>query len=205
MPVVMSSLELSSHLNQLGLTQAEAARLLSVNVRTVRRWVEDPSDMPGPAEQALRAWFRLHRLGLAWRPDGLPLGEDETEEMADQIARYRRHAMELDSMLQRVEARGGPAAPWNVDLEAKVATLGPMRVGFYRLANGGFSPSTYRRTDADPDLVRDALLLEDAYACIAKSLTHNAAAKFNGLGESGPESGLPISKSVAPSPQAGAE
>jgi hypothetical protein len=160
----------ADHLQQLDLTQAEAACLLSVNVRTVRRWVDDPTDMPGSAEHALRAWLRLHRLGVAWRPDGLPLGGDDIDEMAQQIALYRQRAIDLDALLQRVEARGGPAAPWQVDLEAHIATLGPMRVGFYPLPNGGFSPSTYRRTDADPDLNRDAHLLEDAYACIAQVL-----------------------------------
>jgi hypothetical protein len=170
---MMLKAELDSHFAQLHLTQAEAARLLSVNVRTVRRWVEDPTELPGPAEHALRAWLRLHRLGLAWRPDGLPLGEDEIDELADQIARYRQHAIDLDALIQRVKARGGPAAPWQVDLKANLATLGPMRVGFYRLANGGFSPSTYRRSDMHADLERDALLLEDAYACIADSLREN--------------------------------
>jgi len=171
---MISKTELLRHLNQLSLTQAELARLLSVNVRTVRRWVETPAEMPGPAEQALRAWLRLHRLGLAWRPDGLPLGEDEAEEMAKQIALYRQHAINLDAMLRRVEARGGPAAPWQVDLKTHVATLGSIEVGFYPLPNGGFSPSTYRRADADPDLGRDARLLEDAYACIAQALAQTS-------------------------------
>jgi hypothetical protein len=116
----------------------------------------------------------LHRLGLAWRPDGLPLGEDEVDEMARQIALFRRHAINLDAVLQRVEARGGPAAPWNVDLKVHLATLGPMEVGFYPLSNGSFSPSTYRRSDADPDLNRDAHLIEDAYAYIARTLAQAA-------------------------------
>lgn len=174
---MMSQTALLAHLNQLDLSQTEAARLLSVNVRTVRRWVENPSEMPGPAEQALRAWLRLHRLGLAWRPDGLPLGEDEVEEMAEQIALYRQHAIDLDALLRRVEERGGPAAPWHVDLKAHLATLGPMEVGFYPLANGGFSPSTYRRSDVGPDLGRDAQLLEDAYACIARALASQRASQ----------------------------
>jgi hypothetical protein len=173
---MMSKDELLRHLNRLDLTQVEAARLLSVNVRTLRRWVETPAELPGPAEQALRAWMRLHRLGLAWRPDGLPLGEDEADEMAKQIALYRQHAINLDAMLRRVQARGGPAAPWQVDLKTHVATLGPIEVRFYPLPNGGFSPSTYHRADANPDLDRDAHLLEDAYACIAQALAKGAIA-----------------------------
>jgi hypothetical protein len=113
---------------------------------------------------------------LAWRPDGLPLGEDKSNELATQIALYRQHAINLDAVLRRVEARGGPAAPWRVDLKVHVATLGPMEIGFYPLPNGGFSPSTYRRADAEPDLARDAHLIEDAYACIAQALAQRSVA-----------------------------
>ena len=169
----MNKHEFDEHLSRLDLTQTEAASLLSVSSRTLRRWADSPAEMPGPAEQALRAWLRLHRLGMAWRPDGLPLGEDDVEEMAKQIALYRQYAIDLDALLQRVSARGGPDVEWQVDVEKRVATLGPMRVGFYRLPNGGFSPSTYRRSDREPDLHRDARKLEDAYACIAIA-THKA-------------------------------
>lgn len=169
----MNKTELMAIADELGLTQSEAAALLSVDERTIRRWVEDPSTMPGPAEQALRAWRRLHRLGLAWKPTDLPIGEDDTEEWAKQIALYRQHAIQLDSLLRKVEARGGPKTPWKVDLDGCEATLGHMTVGFYRLANGGFSPSTYRRSDRHPDLEEDAPLLEDAYACIAKALAED--------------------------------
>jgi transcriptional regulator with XRE-family HTH domain len=172
---MMTRTEFIKALNELGLTQLEAARLLSVDARTVRRWADDTSQMPGPAVQALKAWLRLHRLGLAWRPDGLPIGEDEPEELAKQIALYRQHAIDLAALLKRVEGRGGPAAPWNVDLDAHEATLGSMTVGFYTLANGGFSPSTYSRSDRDPDMELDAALIEDAYACIAEALRKKRA------------------------------
>ena len=174
----MNNVEFASLLDQFGLTQEEAARLMSVNVRTVRRWVETPAETLGPAEQALRAWLRLHRLGMAWRQDGLPLGEDESDELAIRIALYRQQAINLDAVLRRVEARGGPAAPSRVDLTTHVATLGPMEIGFFPLLNGGFSPSTYRRANADPDLARDAHLIEDAYACIAQALAKKSGAAY---------------------------
>ena len=46
----MDQNELHAILAGLGLSQAEAARLLSVDARTVRRWVENPICMPGPAQ-----------------------------------------------------------------------------------------------------------------------------------------------------------
>jgi hypothetical protein len=157
-------------LAQLGLTQTEAAQLLSVAPRTVRRWAEDGAgEIPGPAEHALRAWIGLQRRGLPWRP-----GDDD----AEQIARYRGHAVELYELLLRVEERGGPSGSWTVDLDKGVATLGPMTVSFYTLANGGFSPSSYRRSDSHPDAQRDWPLLEDAFACIAKAFAERGSIKF---------------------------
>jgi len=168
----MERSELRAVLSELGLTQSEVAALLSVDERTVRRWADDPVRIPGPAEQALRAWLRLHRLGLAWKPEDLPIGENDTQELAKQIALYRQHAIELDALLRKVEARGGPQTPWKVDLDAHQATLGHMTVHFYPLPNGGFSPAMYRRSDQPPDIERDRSLLEDAYACIAKALAY---------------------------------
>ncbi len=157
----MTSSEFKECLTRLALSQTEAARLLSVSPRTVRRWIEIPNQIPGPVEQALRAWLHLDRLGLAWRPDVIAVGE---EEIAKQITRYREHAIELDSLLQRVKARGGPATRWQVDLKRCQALLGPLRVSFHRLRNGGFSPSFY----SGP--LHDTTLLEDAYVCIADAI-----------------------------------
>jgi hypothetical protein len=169
MAAIMTRQEFDHHLHVLGLTQAEAAHLLSTGARTVRRWAEDPSKMPGAAEQALRAWVRLHQRGLAWRPDGTVLASGDEEA----IARHRQHAIDLDALLERVRARGGPAAPWRVDLERCFATLGPIKVHFYRLRNGGFAPQTYSRADAAPDPQRDWQLIEDAFACIAEALARS--------------------------------
>jgi hypothetical protein len=45
-----------------------------------------------------------------------------------------------------------------------------MEVSFYRLADGGFSPQSYRRTDCEAEIQRDWPLLEDAFACIAAAV-----------------------------------
>lgn len=169
----MTSSEFLLCLKVLDLTMSEAARLLSVSSRTIRRWAEYPTEIPGPAEQALQAWMRLERANLAWRPDGIAIGEANMDEIAEKIGAHRRHAIELDELLQKVSARGGPIAPWVVDVEKKRADLGSISVSFYRLANGGFSPSVYRRNDADgTDLERDWPLIEDAFACIANAIAH---------------------------------
>jgi len=167
---IMTKKEFDTCLNELKLTQLEAARLLSVNARTLRRWAANPAEMPGPAEQALRAWLRLHRYSLPWRPEGITLPGNTPAEVTEQLARYREHNNDLANLLQAVEARGGPAAPWQVDLKRNQATLGPMRLTFYRLPNGGFSPQIYNRSDIHPDEERDKTLIEDGWACVAKAI-----------------------------------
>lgn len=163
----MAPFNLSDNLNALGLSQVAAARLLSVDPRTVRRWLENPAEISGPAEQALRAWQRLHEYGLPWSPDGVDLIESNP----DRIASYRSHTIDLDALLQRVSKRGGTAAPWVVDLDKGKATLGALEVTFYKLPSGGFSPQSYKRRDhIQPDVQRDWHLIEDAYACIAKAI-----------------------------------
>jgi len=166
MQVNMTRNEFDALLHELGLSQAEAARLLSVDPRTVRRWAEDPGEIPGPAEQALRAWRALHRFGLPWAPDSVDLVRQDPS----QIAKHRIHAIELEALLRKVEKRGGPAAPWQVDVERCRATLGPLEVSFYRLQNGGFSPQSYRRKDGPADLERDWPLIEDAFVHIARAV-----------------------------------
>jgi len=168
---MMTRSELLACLDHLGLTQAQAADLLSVSARTVRRWLEQPADLPGPAEQALRAWRRLADSNLPWRPDGVDLISADRNELAEQVARYRLHAIDLDALIRRVRARGGPSTPWQIDLPRREATLGPITVSFYALANGSFSPSSYSRADREPDLGRDWALIEDAAVCFADAVS----------------------------------
>lgn len=163
----MTPNELRESLSGLGLTQAELAQLLDTNPRTLRRWESGVTPIPSAVAQTLQAWGRLQKAGLAWRPEdaALDAGED------DVIAEHRFHTMKLDALLERVRARGGPAAPWDVDLQRQRATLGGLQLSFYLLTNGGFAPQSYRRRDGvPPDPVRDTPLLEDGYACIARAL-----------------------------------
>jgi hypothetical protein len=161
-PDMMSKNDLDAHLSALQLTQTEAAQLLGVSDRTLRRWV-DGEEVPGPAEAALRAWRRLAEGHLPWRPDSTSIVRDDQ----DQIARMRQHAVDLAGLLRRVEQRGGPRVTWSVSLPESKATLGPVQVSFYNLRNGGFSLSVYTRRDTHPDVERDWPLIEDAAFCIA--------------------------------------
>lgn len=131
---MMTGNEFRQQLLRLGLSLTEAAPLIGVNERTVRRWSEG-EEVSGPAEQAVRAWIRLFNRHLPWRPDSTSIMSDDQ----DQIARHRAYAIELDRVLARVDARGGARLPWVVDWDRGKATLGPVEVSFYKLLNGGFS------------------------------------------------------------------
>lgn len=63
-----SKQEFEACLNELELSQVKAAELLSVNIKTVKRWAKNPNKVSGPAEQVLRAWLNLHHNNLPWRP-----------------------------------------------------------------------------------------------------------------------------------------
>ena len=183
----MRSAEVRAHLDALALTATDAARLLGVGLRSVRRWTQPerasvappaagnpvehvsaagrpPSDLdgvldgalegapgdaiPGPAAQALRAWLKLQRAGVHWRPDGLPLGHVDP---AAAIARARKRAAERatehaghhagkragagasEGASQGAGPQAGPPAPpahWDVDLTRCVASMGGHRVSF---------------------------------------------------------------------------
>jgi len=161
----MDTNELHQSLDRLNLSPAEAGQILGVTPRTVRRWL-DGEEMTGPAVQAIRAWIRLHNRHLPWRPDTVSIIEDDQ----DQIERHRLHTVNIDAILSRVEKRGTARLPWVVDWDKGKATLGPMEVGFYKLLSGGFSVSTYRRSDGTPDVERDADFIEEAIYCIAQAL-----------------------------------
>jgi hypothetical protein len=161
----MTAHELNSSLHRLDLEPKEAAQLLGVNPRTFRRWLDNSQEIPVPAERAINAWMQMEALGLAWRPDSVSLVECDSES----IAANRNHVIGLTETLERVTKRGGPASPWIVDIEKRCATLGPIKLSFHPLKNGGFSPSFYSRRDCSPDLKRDQHLIEDAIACIANA------------------------------------
>jgi hypothetical protein len=165
----MTAPQLREVLLALDLSQVQAAQLLGADARTVRRWVaEDAACVPRPAEAALRAWVRLNRAGLAWRPDEVPL---EAADADDVVGSRPTRALELEAALERVRSRGGPAAPWDVDLARGRATLGAFRMSFQVLADGVIAAQSYQRHDGvEADLARDRGLLEDALACVARAL-----------------------------------
>jgi hypothetical protein len=84
---MMTPTELEQSVLRLGLSPAEVSQLLGVTPRTFRRWL-DGEEITDPAEQAIRAWLRLHERRLPWRPDSTAIVEDDQ----DRIARHREHA-----------------------------------------------------------------------------------------------------------------
>lgn len=165
----MTSREFASLLGQLQLSVDETAKALGVTARTVRRWLNEEIAVPGAVAAAMNAWVRLDRLGLSWRPDGASVLRHESD-LAHQVVRHAENDIDLKEVLMRVDARGGPAAPWEVEIPRRRATLGGMWVSFYILRNGGFAPQSYGRKDKPLNAQRDRALLEDAYACIAIAL-----------------------------------
>jgi len=162
---MMSNTEFAEHLSVLRLTLPEAAQLLGVSERTVRRW-SDGEGVPGPVEAALRAWLRLDQQYLPWKPDAVSiLGNDQA-----QISRIRDHDHLLDALMREVEARGGPQTFWSVDLVKQRATHGPAEVGFHLLEQGGFSPISYRRVDRPGSHDTDLFEIQDACYCIAQAI-----------------------------------
>lgn len=169
----MNAAELAATLAHLGLDQGDAAQHLGVAPRTVRRWLLEGEEIPGPAIAALRAWRAMHDRHLDWKPDARTLFNDDQ----DQITRYRQHVVDTVAARKRVEERGGPKSQWAVDLSKCNAIFGPFEVGFYSLVGGGeFSLSNYRRRDEAPDLVRDMPFLEDAAYCIGNAISKAHAA-----------------------------
>lgn len=170
----MTKTELEQYLLRLDLSVAEAATLLGVKTpRTVQRWLDGSADeeIPGPVEQAILAWIKLHDLGIPWKPDSRSINTNDEQ----QISAHRRHAIDLAAIVARVEARGGPRMPWEVDHSRCVAVLGRIEVSFYKLLNGGISLAHYTRRDMAPDLNRDRELIEDAAYYIAVSLRRKDA------------------------------
>jgi len=161
----MTGVELEQYLMRLDLKAIDAAQLLGVTSRTMQRWL-DGEEIPGPAEQALRAWITLHDLNIPWKPDSRSINANDEKS----IRAHMQHAVEQAALIARVEARGGPRTVWEIDYSRGRAVLGKIEVSFYRLANGGFSLSSYTRRDTEPDLHRDRELLEDAGYYIALSL-----------------------------------
>jgi transcriptional regulator with XRE-family HTH domain len=162
----MDTKQLRSTLNHLGLSQLEAARLLGVRPRTMQRWIAGNPAVGQPAAEALRAWQRLADLGLAWRPDSEAIMTAEAAE----LARRPPLAADLDGMLARVAARGGPTRRWRVSLGRRRAAADKLVVTFNALPGGGFAPASYRRLDGQLDRDQDWPLIEEAVVAFADAV-----------------------------------
>lgn len=59
----MDADELRDVLDELGITQREAARRLRVSDRAVRYWVAGEREIPGPVEALVECWLTKAREG----------------------------------------------------------------------------------------------------------------------------------------------
>ncbi|MGB9153906.1 MAG: hypothetical protein WCD70_12575 [Alphaproteobacteria bacterium] len=169
----MNDVEFNKHLEILGLNQSGAAAMLQIHPRTVRRWQNGEQEIPSPIADLIKAWCQLHDAKIPWSPELELIWHGKHNE----IRRHHDHALALSAIMDRVKKRGGISAPWKVSLEEHSATLGPMTVCFYRLANNGFSIANYRRSDKAPDINRDWPLIEDGVVAFAEAV--GAARKKN--------------------------
>jgi transcriptional regulator with XRE-family HTH domain len=167
--------ELTKILVALNLTPADFAARLGVAGRTVRRWQTGEQAIPIWVVEVFDAWRQLHAAGVPWGADleSIWYGDD------DQVRRHQDHDKALAAVLRQVKARGGPAAPWRINLRQHSATLGQMSVRFYRLASGSFSLQNYRRGDVPPDVRRDRALIEDAVFAFSEAVGAARAARPN--------------------------
>lgn len=172
---MMASSEFRAHLQALRLPYSEAADLLGVSERSVRRWNDgDGEAVPGPVEAALRAWLALDQRHLPWKPDTVSIFQRDI----DQMQRMREHNLVLHEVLKQVEARNGPTHAWSVDIPQGRASFGPHQVGFHKLAAGGFNISTYHRKGDGPAQPDQADLEDAVYAialAFARARRQNAA------------------------------
>ncbi len=169
-------MEFNQNLEDLGLKQSDAAILLRVTPRAVRRWQNGEQVIPGTVAELVKVWRQLDAAKIPWGADleSIWYGDD------DQIRRHQDHDKALAALLRRVESRGGLASPWRVNLKERSATLGPMVVRFYRLLSGSFSLANYRRGDREPNPHRDQSLIEDAVAAFAAAVGKVRAERPNG-------------------------
>ena len=161
----MTKIELEQYLLRLDLSATDAAQFLGVTPRTLQRWL-DGEEVPGPAEQAIRAWVKLHEFGIPWKPDSRSINANNEKSIRAHLV----HAVEQAELFARIEARGGPRSVWEVDYSRGRAVSGKLELSFYKLQNGGFSLANYTRRDMSPDLHRDRELIDDASYYIALSL-----------------------------------
>jgi hypothetical protein len=169
-------------LNELGLTVKEAAKLLHVTPHTVTNWFSLPHRMPGPVTEALRAWQKLKRCGLPWRPDGFNLTLDCYEYSASPTDKDTRFILEIvNKVRDKIDARDTTIYPWQINMGKGIAQLETISVSFRLLPSSfpykrvgdlyvDFVPLSYWRDDKPLELAIDRPIFDNAIFAIYEQL-----------------------------------
>lgn len=163
----MNKLELNKGLTFLGISHEELPKMLSISARTAYRWITAKEEIPSTMAATVNAWILLKRAGLPWKPSEWPKNENWIQ---DQVIDIQRLAKNQKNIIAKIEENGGPSCPWEVNVKECIATLGPIRLSFYLLKNGSFTPAFYSRSDKETNIERDFEMLEDAIYCINDSI-----------------------------------
>jgi hypothetical protein len=172
--MISSKQEFLDYLWQLNLSPTEAARLLSVTPRTVNRWLKNPHEISGPAEQALRAWIILKDHNVSWRPDCVPIPflKEEEAEATYQIKNWvaKKYNLRVINIIKKVKKRGELSLPWQIDFKKGSIKLEKTIEVFFKMPSG--KPRNVRRQlvifgykrldDQSADIKHNQYLIEEA-------------------------------------------
>ncbi len=135
--------ELQIWLDELNLTQIEAAKLLGITARTMNRWMSNSEEMTEPAKLAFKAWITLKDHNLPWQPDVTDICGDVSSE----IGKLRNKSMGIKDILDL------PALmlPWQINMRSKIVTLETVHLSFALIPDDeiGFVPINFWCDDSN--------------------------------------------------------
>lgn len=155
----MDKEEFLKALELLKLPPKDLAEFLCITTRTVNRWIKRPSEITGPAKQAIRAWVKLESMGLPWYGiSKFNFDEDGVHKNIKEFSESNRDKI-IEKVLTRSEDK---TIKWRIDLSKNLIYLSFINIYFndynmvteYRLLD--FSSNTCSFIDI-PFLIEEAI------------------------------------------------